>query len=179
MIEPILLDTKIFIDERGAFYESYKKDLFKELTGLDILFMQDNHSISKKNVVRGMHYQWAEPMHKLVRVSCGAITDVVIDIRKNSKNFSKVYYFNLSEDNKRQLFVPAGFAHGFISLADNTHVQYKCSEQYNKYGESGINPFDKDLNIDWNTDLKNIIISDKDKNSKSFKEYCLDVKFKD
>jgi dTDP-4-dehydrorhamnose 3,5-epimerase len=171
-MEPILIDTKYFIDDRGIFYESYKKSSL-----LDYTFVQDNHAVSKKNVIRGMHYQWDGPMDKLVRCSHGKVMDVIIDVRKKSINFGKIYYFELSEENMQQLFVPAGFAHGYVALSDVAHVQYKCTVEYNKNGESGINPLDKKLNINWGIDLQNAIISDKDKQSISFEEYALNPKF--
>lgn len=177
MLEPFLLKINSFNDERGTFYESYKQQSFFEKTGLNINFVQDNHSISKKNVIRGLHYQWNKPMDKLVRCSFGKIMDVVLDIRKMSSNFGKVYYFELSDDNLEQLFVPAGFAHSFIVLSDYAHVQYKCSVEYNKDGESGINPLDKDLNINWGIQQKEAILSNKDKNSISFLEYAKNSKF--
>jgi dTDP-4-dehydrorhamnose 3,5-epimerase len=176
-MEPFLIKNNIFSDNRGIFYESYKKSNLKERYNLDIEFIQDNHSVSYKNVIRGLHYQWDSPMDKLVRVSYGSIMDVIVDIRKKSKNFGKVYYFDLNSENANQLFVPAGFAHGFVCLSELAHVQYKCSSEYNKNGESGISPFDKDLNIDWKIDIMNAIVSDKDKSSKSFNEYMLEPKF--
>jgi len=177
MIEPILIKTKKFFDNRGIFYESYKKSHLKDEYGLEVDFLQDNYSISHKNVIRGLHYQWDKPMSKLIKVSYGKILDVIVDIRKKSNNFGKVYYYELDEENNDQLFVPEGFAHGFICLSEIAHVQYKCSSEYNKNGESGINPFDKNLNIDWKIDTIKAIISDKDKNSKSLEQYLLDPKF--
>lgn len=177
MLEPILIKINKYSDERGYFFESYKDEFLKREYGIDKLFVQDNHSVSKKNVIRGMHYQWDKPMDKLIRVSKGRIIDKIIDIRKNSENYGKVYSFELSEENNLQLWVPAGFAHGFLSLEDNTHVQYKCTERYNKDGESGLFPFDKDLNIKWEIDFRDAIISEKDLKSKSFLEYNKDVKF--
>lgn len=171
-MQPFLITVKKHQDLRGDFYESYKKSSL-----LDYNFVQDNHAVSKKNVIRGLHYQWDDPMDKLVRCSYGKIMDVIVDIRKESQTFGKIYYFELSEENMNQLFVPAGFAHGYVALSDNTHVQYKCTVEYNKHGESGINPLDKTLNINWGIDLQNAIISDKDKQSKSFEEYLLNPKF--
>jgi len=171
-MEPFLITVKKYTDLRGDFYESYKASNLK-----DFLFVQDNHSVSKKNVIRGMHYQWDNPMDKLVRCSYGKIMDVIVDIRGNSKNLGNVYYYELSEENMNQLFVPAGFAHGFIALTDIAHVQYKCTAEYNNTGESGINPLDKQLNINWGIGLKDTILSEKDKNSISFAEYNLQPKF--
>jgi len=176
-MEPILIKIKKFSDDRGVFYESYKKEFLKKEYNIDVDFVQDNHSISHKNVIRGLHYQWDEPMAKLVRVSYGKILDVVVDIRRNSKKFGQAYSYELDSEECNQLFVPAGFAHGFVALTDTAHVQYKCSCKYNKDGESGINPLDKYLNIDWKIDILSAILSDKDRNSKSFDQYCLDTKF--
>jgi dTDP-4-dehydrorhamnose 3,5-epimerase len=175
-MEPILIDTKYFIDDRGIFYESYKKSSMI-LHNICKDFVQDNHSTSKKNTIRGLHYQWDKPMDKLVRVSFGVIMDVVVDIRINSKNYGKVYYYELSEQNLKQLYIPSGFAHGFVALSDIAHVQYKCTNEYNSSGESGIDPLDKDLNINWNIDINRAIISNKDLNAISFKKYSLNAKF--
>ena len=177
MIEPFLIKTKKFSDNRGIFYESFKKEILISQYGLDIEFVQDNHSVSYKNVIRGLHYQWDRPMDKLVRVSYGRVLDIIVDIREKSKNFGRVSYYDLNSEENNQLFVPAGFAHGFAVLSDIAHVQYKCSTYYNKNGESGINPFDKDLNINWKIDTISALVSDKDKDSKSFKEYILNPKF--
>ena len=176
MKEPILI-TKIkkIDDNRGFFYESYKQNILSDEYGITKQFVQDNHSISKLGAIRGMHYQWDKPMDKLVRVSKGKILDVIIDIRKDSNNFGKVYSYELSEENNHQLWVPAGFAHGFMSLTDNTHVQYKCTEMYNKEGESGINPIK--YFIFTNMQIGSVLISDKDKNSETFEQYCLNPKF--
>lgn len=173
MLEPILIKINKFEDNRGYFYESYKDEVLSKEYGITKTFVQDNHSISKKNVIRGMHYQWDKPMDKLVRVSRGAIIDKIIDIRSGSPNYGKVYSYELSEYNNFQLWVPAGFAHGFLSLEENTHVQYKCTERYNKQGESGLNPLD----IDWNIKKDEVIISEKDLNSKTFLDYNNDIKF--
>jgi dTDP-4-dehydrorhamnose 3,5-epimerase len=171
-MQPFIITIKKYQDLRGDFYESYKQTSLS-----DFLFVQDNHSVSKKNVIRGMHYQWDRPMDKLVRCSYGKIMDVIVDIRKESETFGKVYYYELSEENMNQLFVPAGFAHGFVALSDIAHVQYKCTAEYNKNGEAGINPLDKTLNINWGIDINEAIISDKDRNSISFLDYKLDPKF--
>ena len=171
-MEPILIeDVRKFEDNRGFFYESYKQSMINES------FVQDNHSLSKKNTIRGLHYQWDKPMGKLVRVAQGEIMDVVTDVRKDSGNFGKSYYYQLSDKNLKQLFVPPGFAHGFICRSETAIVLYKCTSEYNKFGESGINPFDEDLNIDWGIKLEESVISQKDLESKSFSEYILKPKF--
>jgi dTDP-4-dehydrorhamnose 3,5-epimerase len=176
-MEPIILETKKFFDERGYFSESYRKDTYLEKYNLNIEFVQDNFSVSKKNVIRGLHYQWDKPMHKLVRVTHGEILDVIVDIRIKSSNFGNIYSYSLSEQNGLQLLVPAGFAHGFVVKSEAAHVQYKCSEFYNGIGESGINPLDESLKVDWTIPVQQMIISAKDKLSKSFKEYSLQPKF--
>ncbi len=174
MLEPILITTiKKFEDNRGFFYESYKENFLAEEYGITKKFVQDNHSVSKFGVIRGMHYQWDKPMDKLVRVSKGKIIDILVDIRIKSPNLGKVYFYELSEENNHQLWVPAGFAHGFTALSDEAHVQYKCTELYNKNGESGLNPirfFSQFISTD-------IIISDKDKESEDFSEYLKHPKF--
>lgn len=180
MKDPILIQKiNKFQDSRGFFYESYKENFLSEEYGITKKFVQDNHSVSKYGVIRGMHYQWDSPMDKLVRVSKGKIVDVIIDIRKNSPTFGEVSSYLLDEENNYQLWIPAGFAHGFVSLSQEAHVQYKCTEVYNKDAESGICPLDKKTkSIFLKYISKNdIILSEKDKSSKSFSEYCLDAKF--
>ena len=168
MREPILYThIKKFSDNRGSFYESFKH------SGWD--YVQTNHSISHRGVIRGMHYQWDGPMDKLVRVSKGSILDVIVDIRKESPYYGKVYYYELDDQNLYQLLVPAGFAHGFQALEDDTHVQYMCSHFYNREGESGISPLDPELTISW--PIKGYILSEKDDSAKSFAQYRLDPKF--
>lgn len=180
MQEPILI-TKInkFEDERGFFYESYKDNFLEKEYGITKKFVQDNHSKSKFGVIRGMHYQWSGAMDKLVRVSKGRIIDIILDIRTQSKTFGQIKEFELSDTNNYQLWVPAGFAHAFVSLSEETHVQYKCTELYNKEGESGISPFDPEFKRYFLKHIKenDIIISDKDRNAKTFKQYLQDPKF--
>lgn len=175
-MEPILIDITSYEDHRGKFYESYRKtahDLY-----VNVEYVQDSHSISKKNVIRGLHYQYDPSILKLVRVSRGSIMDVVVDLNTSSSEYGKVYYFYLNDKNLKQLLVPKGFAHGFVSLEDDTHVQYKFDGYYNKTGEGGITPFDPDLNIQWGIGTEIAIVSDKDKNLQSFKEYEKNPKFK-
>ena len=177
-MKPILIDRiQSFEDKRGLFYESYKKSVFKDLYGIKEVFVQDNHSVSCKNTIRGMHYQWDNPMGKLVRVAIGAITDVVIDIRKDLSTFGNVYRYELDDKNLHQLYVPPGYAHGFICRSDTAIVMYKCTAEYNKNGESGINPFDKTLNIDWEIEYDKAIISEKDLHSQSIEQYLEEPKF--
>lgn len=175
MKEPQLIkNIKKYEDSRGCFYQSYDCDMFFEK---NTSFIVDNHSISKKNVIRGLHYQWDKPLGKLVRVSKGKIQDVLVDIRKSSPNFGNVLYYELSDENLFQLWVPPGFAHGFCVLSEEAHVQYKFTEKYNPHGESGIDAFDKKLNINWKVNKEEAIISDKDLQLQSFFEYSKNYKF--
>lgn len=177
-MEPILINhNKKYLDQRGYFFESYKHSYYKDMYGIKEHFVQDNHSYSIKNTIRGMHYQWDKPMGKLVRVCHGSIIDVVIDIRKDSSNYGKHYAYALNSENLHQLYVPAGFAHGFICLSDDCVVLYKCTAEYNRDGESGINPFDQTINIKWGIEQKNAVCSEKDLNSKSFLDYNKEPKF--
>ncbi len=157
----ILITPKVFSDERGFFMESYKESEFKA-NGINFEFKQDNHSKSSKNVLRGLHYQ-LEPyaQGKLVRVITGKIFDVAVDIRKGSPTFGKWVSAELSEDNKKMLWIPPGFAHGFLSLEDNTNVLYKSTNEYNKESERGISWNDPEIGIKW--PINNPLLSDKDK----------------
>lgn len=176
MNEPKILIITAYEDNRGLFYESFS-EYFMQQNGINCAFIQDNHSISKKNVIRGLHYQWNEPQDKLVRVSNGSIMDVIVDIRLTSKTYGKVFYYELSSSNRKQLWIPAGFAHGFISLEDNTHVQYKTSKKYNHSGESGIHPFDPCLNIQWGITPDQCVLSKKDSELPLFESYNQNTKF--
>ena len=163
---------KKYNDNRGYFQETYNSYIESEI---GCSFVQDNESFSKKGVIRGLHYQWDMPMGKLIRCPYGKIIDVIVDIRKDSKKLGEVYYFELSGEKHNALWVPPGFAHGFEVLSDCALVSYKCTNYYNKFGESGINPFDLTLKVNWLD--KNAVISEKDLMSKSFEEYILDPKF--
>lgn len=170
-----VIEPRIFEDERGYFFESFNEDRFNEVIGENINFVQDNESLSSKGVLRGLHYQIGEHAQaKLVRVIKGSVLDVVVDIRKDSKTYGKQFSIELSEDNKTQLFVPRGFAHGFIVLSDTAIFSYKCDNYYNKESEGGIIYNDHTLNIDWQLPEADFLISDKDKvlptfeNSKSW-----------
>lgn len=158
VIEPI-----VFNDDRGYFFESYNKEKFEELIGSKVNFVQDNESFSVKGVLRGLHFQKGEyAQAKLVRVTHGEILDVVVDIRPGSETFLKVEIVRLSSENKKQLFVPRGFAHGFIVLSDTVVFNYKCDNFYNKVSEGGIIYNDKTLNIDWQLDSEEFLVSEKD-----------------
>lgn len=164
-----IIEPKVFKDERGYFYESYNQQTFSD-AGIKDVFVQDNQSLSQKNVVRGLHFQHPPfAQAKLVRVIKGAVLDIVVDIRKNSPTYGQNFSIELTEDNFLMLYIPAGFAHGFATLTDNTIFAYKCSAFYNKASEDTILWNDPDLNIQWN--VKNPIISEKDKYGKRFKDF--------
>lgn len=164
-----VIEPQVFKDERGYFYESYNIDKFKE-AGIIDTFIQDNQSLSQKGAIRGLHFQ-APPFEqgKLVRVVRGAVFDVVVDIRKNSATYGQHFDVELTEENMLMFYIPAGFAHGFETLADNTIFQYKCTNVYNKASEGGILWNDSDLNIKWQT--KAPIISAKDQELPAFNTF--------
>lgn len=158
----VLLTPTVFEDERGYFFEAYNKSKLVNL-GIHIDFIQDNQSFSKKGTLRGLHYQnppFAQT--KLVRVLEGEIMDVAVDLRKDSPTFGKQYSILLSAENKKQLLIPKGFAHGFSVLSETAVVLYKCDQYYNKESEGGIRYDDATLKIDWGMDLKEAIVSEKD-----------------
>ena len=158
----ILVKPKVFGDNRGFFMEAYKKSEFQK-NGIDVEFSQDNHSKSSAHVLRGLHYQEAPyGQAKLVRCSKGRIFDVAVDIRKNSKTFGKYVKVELSEDNKHMLFIPEGFAHGFVVLSDEAELLYKASGEYAPQADRGILWCDEDININWEIDFEPIL-SEKDK----------------
>ena len=158
----VVIEPRVFDDDRGYFFESFQKEKYQQI-GIDVNFVQDNESKSVYGVLRGLHYQ-VEPkgMSKLLRVISGKILDVVVDIRKNSITYGEHFAVELSEENKRQLFVPKGFAHGFVVLSPTAIVNYKCDEYYSKDHETGILWNDPKLNIDWKIEHKDAILSDKD-----------------
>ncbi len=165
----ILVKPKIFGDNRGFFAECYKKSDFV-LNGINVDFVQDNHSKSSKGVLRGLHYQQSPyAQAKLVKCIKGQIYDVAVDIRPNSKSFGKYVKVELSEDNKYMLYIPEGFAHGFVVLSDEAELIYKTSAEYAPEYDSGIRWDDKDLNIDWGIDFEPVL-SEKDKNLPYLKE---------
>ena len=160
ILEIVLITPKAFSDERGFFMESYKESEFKA-NGINFGFWQDNHSKSSKNVLRGLHYQ-IEPHEqgKLVRVVTGRIFDVAVDTRKGSPTFGRWVSAELSEENKNMLWIPPGFAHGFLSLEDNTNVLYKTTKEYDKESERGIRWNDPQINIKW--PVQDPLLSEKD-----------------
>ena len=158
-----ILEPTIFKDSRGYFFESFNQQKFNELTGLNIKFVQDNESMSSKGVLRGLHYQAGElAQAKLVRVIKGNILDIVVDLRKESSTFGQFLATELSEENKKQLYIPRGFAHGFVVLSDTAIFSYKCDNFYDKDSERGIKFNDPTLNINWQLPNESLIISEKD-----------------
>jgi len=165
----LVIKPKIFGDDRGHFFESWSKESFTE-NGLDLDFVQDNQSLSSKGVLRGLHFQNPPfAQGKLVRVIKGAVLDVVVDIRKESSTYGKHFSIELNEENKTIFWIPTGFAHGFITLEDDTIFTYKCTGVYNSSFEEALLWNDKDLNIDWGA--INPLVSDKDLVAGSFKNY--------
>ncbi|WP_437396056.1 dTDP-4-dehydrorhamnose 3,5-epimerase [Flagellimonas lutimaris] len=158
-----ILEPEIFEDERGYFFESYNHKDFCKAIGQEVNFVQDNQSFSKKGVLRGLHFQKGEyAQAKLVSVLKGRIQDVVVDLRKKSPTFGEHLSIELSSNNKKQLFVPRGFAHGFLTLSESANVFYKCDNYYNKEAEGGIRFDDVSLNIKWVTKNDSINISSRD-----------------
>jgi dTDP-4-dehydrorhamnose 3,5-epimerase len=145
----LIIETRVFGDERGFFYESFNEKVFKEKTGLNVTFVQDNHSKSGYNVLRGLHYQIQQPQGKLVRVVVGEVWDVAVDIRKNSPYFGRWVGCLLNTENKRQFWIPPGFAHGFVVLSDVAEFLYKTTDYYAPEYEKTIFWQDPDLAIDW------------------------------
>ena len=159
VLEPIIHE-----DERGYFFESFNHRDFCKAIGQDINFVQDNISFSKKGVLRGLHFQKGKHVQaKLVSVLEGEIQDVVVDLRKDSPTFGQYASIELSSVNKKQLFVPRGFAHGFLTLSKSAKVFYKCDNYYNKESEGGIIYNDPVFNVDWNIDSESILLSERDK----------------
>jgi dTDP-4-dehydrorhamnose 3,5-epimerase len=159
-----IIEPKVFGDKRGSFFEIFNKKAFKDKTGLNVDFVQDNQSTSQRGVLRGLHLQkGAFSQAKLVSVVKGSVLDVAVDVRKDSPTFGKHFSIELSEDNNKQLFVPRGFLHGFVTLEDHTIFSYKCDNYYNVEAEAGVLFNDKDLNIDWILKEEEVILSGKDK----------------
>lgn len=158
-----IIKPRVFNDNRGYFFESFNMKLFNSLTGQRIGFIQDNESYSSHGVLRGLHYQKGENAQaKLVRVIKGKVLDVAVDIRENSKTFGQHISVVLSDENKKQLFVPRGFAHGFVVLSSEAIFSYKCDNYYDKESEGGISYNDPKLDIDWHLSKDQLIISEKD-----------------
>ena len=167
-----VLTPRVFEDERGFFFESFNKKNFEINTGVATDFVQDNQSKSSRGVLRGMHFQTGKyAQAKLIQVIKGKVLDVCIDLRKKSPTFGKNFSIVLDDIEHKQVYIPRGFAHGFLVLEDDTIFSYKCDNYYNKAFESGIIFNDKDLNIDWDFPLNKLVISEKDKQLPSFKDF--------
>ncbi|MDG1660882.1 MAG: dTDP-4-dehydrorhamnose 3,5-epimerase [Winogradskyella sp.] len=164
-----IISPKISEDSRGYFFESFNQSKFNDLIGGSIKFIQDNQSFSSKGVLRGLHYQVGDHQQaKLVRVISGEVLDVAVDLRKDSTTFGQYVSVKLSGENKKQFYVPRGFAHGFVVLSETAIFSYKCDNFYNKESEAGIIYNDPKLNIDWLFDSSEVIISEKDTQLPSF-----------
>ncbi len=167
----VIIEPKVFGDERGYFFESFSEKIFREKV-CDTHFVQDNESKSSYGVLRGLHFQKPPfAQAKLVRVIKGAVLDVAVDIRKGSPTFGQHVAVELTAENKRQLFLPRGFAHGFVVLSPETLFQYKCDEYYHPESEGGIRWDDPSLKIDWKIAEKDILLSEKDKKNPFLQEF--------
>lgn len=167
--EVLIIEPKVFGDERGFFYESFNAKAFAEQTGVTAQFVQDNHSRSQKGVLRGLHYQIENAQGKLVRVTVGEVLDIAVDIRRSSPNFGQWFGLKLSAENARQLWIPPGFAHGFVVLTDYAEFLYKTTDYYTPSAERCIRWDDPDLAIDWGLD-EAPKLSAKDQQGKLLKE---------
>lgn len=167
--EVLIIEPKVFEDDRGFFYESFNAQTFQEKTGLNPNFVQDNHSHSQKNVLRGLHYQIQQKQAKLVRVVNGEILDVAVDIRQSSPTFKQWVAVKLSAENKRQLWIPEGFAHGFLVLSETADVLYKTNNYYSKEYDRSIRWNDPEIALDWNI-TETPILSQKDENAPFLKD---------
>jgi len=164
----LVLEPRVFTDDRGFFLESYNEKVFREI-GIPDKFVQDNHSFSKHGVLRGLHYQVGKPQGKLVRVVSGEVFDVFVDLRRNSATFGHWHGVTLSDENRLLAWIPAGFAHGFQVLSESAHVVYKANEFYFPELERTVLWNDPDLSIEWKNS-REPVLSDKDKKGKRFKE---------
>jgi len=171
-----IIEPSVVGDNRGYFMETYNQEEFKN-AGLNMTFVQDNQSKSKKGVLRGLHFQIKFPQGKLVRVLSGEVFDVAVDLRKGSKTFGKWFGVILSGENKKQFYVPEGFAHGFLVISEEAEFAYKCTNLYHPEFEGGIAWNDEEIGIEWPLEgIKEVFLSDKDKNASSFKN--IELKFK-
>lgn len=167
-----ILEPTKFGDSRGYFFESFNERTFNKLTGTNTHFVQDNQSYSTRGVLRGLHAQFGEHAQaKLVRVLEGSVIDVAVDVRPGSETYGEYVAVELSAENNKQLFVPRGFLHGFVVLSEVATFFYKCDNFYNKESECGVHPLDKDLAVDWQLPVAELLLSDKDKEAQSFQEF--------
>jgi dTDP-4-dehydrorhamnose 3,5-epimerase len=165
----LIIEPRVFGDDRGFFFESFNEFRFRDLTGVSAAFVQDNHSKSMRNVLRGLHYQIRQPQGKLVRVVAGEVFDVAVDLRKGSPTFGKWEGVTLSADNKRQLWIPEGFAHGFVVTSDSAEFIYKTTDYWAPEHERSILWNDPDIAIAWPQGMSEPFLSEKDRNAKLFK----------
>ena len=166
-----VIEPKVFFDERGLFFESFQKEKLEEALGFALNFVQDNQSISKQGVLRGLHFQDGEyAQAKLVQVIKGEVLDVIVDLRKESSTFGEHMTIELSDANKKLIFIPKGMAHGFVVRSTEAIFAYKCDSYYHQRSESGLIYNDQTLNIDWEYPTESIILSEKDAELPTFKE---------
>lgn len=167
-----ILEPTVFEDSRGYFFESYSESKLADILGYTPTFVQDNESKSSFGVIRGLHMQTGDHSQaKLVRVVQGKVLDVAVDVREGSETFGQSVSVELSAENKKQLFIPRGFLHGFSVLSETAVFFYKCDNGYHKASESGVNPLDTELNIDWQIPQDQMLISEKDQEAQSFEEF--------
>ena len=159
----VIIEPKVYGDERGFFLESFSVDRYKAMIGIDLPFVQDNHSRSRKGVLRGLHFQVTKPQGKLVRVVRGEVLDVAVDVNPDSPTYGQYESVVLSEENHRQFWVPPGYAHGFVVLSDVADFEYKCTDYYDPSDEGSVAWNDPEINIDWMTDKP--LLSEKDDNA--------------
>lgn len=170
-----ILEPSVFEDERGIFIETFNEQTFNKITGMSLAFVQDNQSMSTKGVLRGLHYQkGAFAQAKLVRAARGRVLDIVVDIRKDSPTFGQQFSIILDDVAHKQLFVPRGFAHGFITLSETSIFAYKCDNLYNKEAEGGIVFNDATLQLDWHLPHEQLIVSAKDQELPNFEKATRD-----
>ena len=167
----VIIEPQVFGDERGFFLETFQSARYEQEAGIDLVFVQDNHSRSASRVLRGLHFQKTKPQGKLVRVVRGEVYDVALDLRKGSPTFGEWEGVILSEDNKKQFWVPPGFAHGFVVLSDTADFEYKCTDYYDPSDEGSILWSDPDLDISW--PIANPLLSAKDQSAKRLVDLCL------
>ena len=167
----IVIEPKVYVDKRGFFLETFREDVLLQ-AGINAHFVQDNHTRSSQGVLRGLHYQMTQTQGKLVRVAAGSVFDVVVDVRWSSPTFGQWYGIELNEDNIKMIYVPPGFAHGFVVLSETADFIYKCTDYYHPESEQGIAWDDPDLNIDWSIAeiAEKISLSDKDKQNVKLKD---------
>ena len=167
----IVIEPKVYVDKRGFFLETFREDVLLQ-AGINAHFVQDNHTRSSQGVLRGLHYQMTQTQGKLVRVAAGSVFDVVVDVRSGSPTFVQWYGTELNEDNIKMIYVPPGFAHGFVVLSETADFIYKCTDYYHPESEQGVAWDDPDLNIDWSIAeiAEKISLSDKDKQNVKLKD---------